>query len=159
MAEEMAQTQQTEYERVYRESQKLQEQVKANQRRINALREKDGTHKNTLKTYEALLSTNQGNYKDTSDIKVGGANANKCTYCLKAFQTSEFLRSHYKKRHPDFYQRDGLENQENFQLMANLMQAADRVGHRQSQLKQGSEALEQDELVMKLREQVVDKFS
>ena len=34
----------------------LQDQIKANQRRINALREQDKGQKHTLNTYEALLN-------------------------------------------------------------------------------------------------------
>jgi len=41
VAETIAQARQREFESVYKESQKLQEQLKANQRLINSLREKD----------------------------------------------------------------------------------------------------------------------
>lgn len=56
----------------------------------------------------------------------------KCKFCLKSFQTSEYLRAHYKKRHAHDYARDGLENEENIQLMANLLTAADKAGHKKA---------------------------
>jgi hypothetical protein len=43
---------------------------------------------------------------------MGGA-GEKCIFCLKSFQSYEFLHAHYKKRHPEDYVREGLENQEN----------------------------------------------
>lgn len=97
VAETIAQARQREFESVYKESQKLQEQLKANQRLINSLREKDKEHKNTLKTYQALLTTD--------------------------YASQEYLRAHYKKRHAHD------ENEENIQLMANLLTAADKAGH------------------------------
>jgi hypothetical protein len=42
-------------------------------------------------------------------------------FCFKTFQSTEFLHAHYKKRHAEAYNREGLENQENIQLMANLL--------------------------------------
>ena len=52
---------------------------------------------------------------------------NKCQFCLKVFASFDFLHAHYKKRHPKEYVKEGLENQENIQLMANLLSAADQA--------------------------------
>ena len=51
----------------------------------------------------------------------------KCQFCLKVFASMDFLHAHYKKRHPKEYVREGLENQEYIQLMANLLSAADKA--------------------------------
>jgi hypothetical protein len=78
-------------------------------------------------------------------------------FCFKTFQSSEFLHAHYKKRHADSYSKEGLENQENIQLMANLLQAADvyQASNNHSDIAQA----DGDDLILKLKEEVVDKFT
>jgi predicted metal-dependent peptidase len=70
------------------------------------------------------------------------------------------LKAHYKKRHSEQYHREGLENQENIQLMANLLLAADKAKHDVGAFQeQSSKDDETDEFMLKLKEQVVDKFA
>ena len=96
-ADTMATQRQREYEYHFREASALQEQIKENQRRINSLREKDAAHKQTLKTYEALMSNNED---AANSLRTKTKEGNKCQFCLKVFATLDFLHAHYKKRHP-----------------------------------------------------------
>ena len=68
------------------------------------------------------------------------------------------MHAHYKKRHAEAYSREGLENQENIQLMANLLQAAD-IYHASNPSASDSHATDGDDLLLKLKEEVVDKFT
>lgn len=46
--------------------------------------------------------------KTSKDVMIGGTN--KCMFCMKQFESADFLRAHYKKRHPGEYLKEGLEN-------------------------------------------------
>jgi hypothetical protein len=69
-------------------------------------------------------------------------------FCLKVFSGEEYLRAHYKKRHTEAYLKEGLEDQENVQLMANLLSAADQATLKSSSMSRGpQDTLAQDDFV------------
>jgi len=116
-----------------------------------------------LRTYEALLQgTSPSKKKESLLFKSSSSNvgSQNCIFCLKVFQTSDFLHAHYKKRHAEAYAREGGAllgshnqlQQENISLLSNLLHA--NHGQDSADIEE-----QQEEFVMKLKEEVVDKFA
>lgn len=84
--------------------------MKENQKHINSLKEKLKSRKVTIKTYENLLN---------NPVKSATTEVFRCVLCFKYFMNNDYLSSHYKKRHRDYYEQE-LREKENQQLMNNL---------------------------------------
>ena len=70
----------------------------------------------------------------------------RCVLCFKFFANNEYLTSHYMKRHREFYEQE-IRKKENSKLYAQLMSE-----------NRARTQCDQDELLLRLREEVVDKF-
>lgn len=66
--------------------------------------------------------------------------------CFKFFATADFLTSHYKKRHSEYWEEE-RKLKENDNLMSNLF------GKRKQQ------EFDEEDFLLKLREEVVDTFN
>ena len=69
----------------------------------------------------------------------------RCVLCFKFFANNDFLLSHYRKRHRDYYESE-LKEKENQMLLSNL------------QTQKGAGDFDEEEFLHKLREEVVDRF-
>jgi hypothetical protein len=125
-----------EYQSHYNTAQSLEVEVLSNQREINALKRDLKKKKQTLKTYENFLKQPKG-----APIEVF-----RCKICLKYFANNDYLVTHYKKRHRDFYNQE-IREKENQMLMANR------------ELGEANKPFSEDDFMSKLKEEVVDKFS
>lgn len=83
----------------------MEEEVKENQRMINTLRSSIKNKKQTLKTYEGILK--QPNIRNAE-----GQIAQKCELCFKLFANQEYLITHYKKRHFEYYSKEIRPNED-----------------------------------------------
>lgn len=66
---------------------------------INSLRSDIQNKKKTLKTYEGILR--QPNVRNEENEI-----AKKCKLCFKLFANNEYLVTHYKRRHLEYYTKE-----------------------------------------------------
>jgi len=97
--DEMCEAVDTQYQAQFSKTRALEEEVKENQRMINSLRADIQNKKKSLKTYEGILR--QPNVRN-ADNEI----AKKCTLCFKLFANNEYLVTHYKRRHLEYYTKE-----------------------------------------------------
>lgn len=100
--------------------------------------------KKTLKTYEGILKQPNIRNADNEVVK-------KCELCFKLFANQEYLITHYKKRHLDFYTKQ-IRPQEDSLLKQELGEYV------QDLTKQASQA-DQEVMLEQLKTEVVDRFN
>ena len=109
----------SQYQAQFDKTKSLEDEVKENQVIINQFRAEIASKKKSLKTYEGILKQPNITNPDTMEI------AQKCQVCFKLFATSDYLQSHYKRRHLDFYtseirpKEDSALKQEMGEIVAN----------------------------------------
>ena len=132
------------YQHQYEQTRQLEDEVKDNQRLINQLRADIQNKKKTLRTYEGILK--QPNIKNGD-----GDVVKKCQVCFKLFASEEYLTTHYKRRHLEFYTSE-IRPKEDELLKRELGELAEEMANQ-------NQGMDQEEMVQQIKDEVVDRFN
>ena len=132
------------YQDQFAKTRELEDEVKENQRIINQMRSDIQNKKKSLKTYEGILKT--PNIENT-EHKI----AQKCRICHKLFANNEYLVTHYKRRHLDFYMAE-IRPKEDEMLKH-------EVGEIALEMNKKNQIIDQEAIIQQIKDEVVDKFN
>ena len=133
------------YQKQFDRTKKLEDEVKENQRIINAHRAEIKRKKHTLKTYEGILKQPGVINEETMEI------AQKCEFCCKLFATPEHLNSHYQRKHPDEF-KSVIRPKQDDKLRSELGEIVQEYSMKNNQLNQ-------DQIIGQIKTEVVDRFN
>ena len=100
--------------------------------------------KKSLKTYEGILKTPN---VENSEHKI----AQKCRICHKLFANNDYLVTHYKRRHLDFYMSE-IRPYEDDMLKH-------EIGEIAIEMNKKNQIIDQEAIVQQIKDEVVDKFN
>ena len=132
------------YQDQFSKTRELEDEVKENQRIINQMRSDIQNKKKSLKTYEGILKTPN---IENSEHKI----AQKCRICHKLFANNEYLVTHYKRRHLDFYMAE-IRPKEDEMLKH-------EVGEIAIEMNKKNQIIDQEAIIQQIKDEVVDKFN